>query len=268
MAIVGRRGEAAELLQAFFPAGTTSGGNRPAVTSEHTSAATTWWVDQMNELLSHLSDFANYCDATRRFVPRRLFETFMSVEQLGRRLQGVLVHERDIATRRALAFDAFDTLKGLGIIDLFEGCKLSRAERALTSLEADLPSAAAELLLSPARRAVKALRDLQDGFFLPSRTTGGVVRLPDRQGNDRNWPIDEAVALYLQLLRNANHGFTPERDANERRDQILLMAHDGDVPGDIAFLPYLYWLEAIAHPDRLRLRLRPRSRQPRKQPSA
>ena len=214
----------------------------------------------MDQVLSELSDFANYCDSECTFVPRRLFETFMSVEQLGRRLQGVLVHDRDVATRRALAFDAFDTMKGLGIIDLFEGCKLSRAEHVLTSLEADLPPAAAELLLLPARRAVQALRELQAGFFLPTRTSGAVVRLPSRQGSDREWPVEEAVGLYLQLLRNANHGFTPEQDTNERRDQILLMAHDGNIPGDVAFLPYLYWLDALAHPERFGVRLRPRPR--------
>ena len=63
---------------------------------------------------------------TGLFVPRRQFEVFMSVEQVGRRLQGILAHDRDLATRRALAFDAFDTLQGLGIIDLANGCKPSR----------------------------------------------------------------------------------------------------------------------------------------------
>ena len=150
-------------------------------------------------------------------------------------------------------------MKGLAIVDLFEGCKLNRAERVLASLEEALPLQAGELLLLPARRAVQALRSLQTGF-LPSRTTSGVVRLPDRKGGDRSWPIDDAVALYLQLLRNANHGFTPHRDADERRDQILLMAHDGNIPGDVAFLPYLYWLDTLAHADHFRYRLRPRPR--------
>jgi hypothetical protein len=255
--VVGRRGEPTELLQVFFSAGALANGEGPPITGVHTGAATTWWAMQMNKLLSELSDFSNYCNGAGTFVPRRLFETFTSVEQVGRRLQGIFAHDRDLATRRALAFDAFDTLKGLGIIELFEGCKLSRAERTLASLEDELPTQAGELLLLPARRAVQALRSLQAGF-LPSRTTGGVVRLPDRRGIDRDWPIDEAVALYLQLLRNANHGFTPEQDANERRDQLLLMAHDGGIPGDIAFLPYLYWVDTLAHPDRLRARLHPR----------
>lgn len=260
MAIIGRRGDEVELLQLFTGPGALSGGERPDLTHNRTIEATTWWVGKMNGVLAQMSDFANYCDASRRFVPRRLVEVFMSVEQLGRRLQGAAAHDRDLATRRALAFDAFDTLKGLGIIDLFEGCKLSRAERALRSLESEIPAQAADLLLLPARRAVEALRRVQEGFSLSSRIEGTVVRLPDRHGNDRDCSIEEAAALYLQLLRNANHGFTPERDTDERRDQILLMAHNGDVPGDVAFLPYLYWLEAIAHPEYFAGRLRPARR--------
>jgi len=259
--VIGRRGEPAELLQAFFPPGPLGSGEIPPIAATHTAAATAWWVTHLDRVLSELSDFSNYCDADGTFVPRRLFEIFMSVEQLGRRLQGVFAHDRDLATRRALAFDAFDTMKGLGIIDVLEACKLSRAQRTLASLENGLPSEVGELLLPPARRAVQALRSLQSGF-LPSRTSGGIVRLPDRRGIDHDWPIDEAVALYLQLLRNANHGFTPEQDANERRDQLLLMAHDGAIPGGIAFLPYLYWLDTLAYPDRFRIRLRPRSRRP------
>ena len=258
--VVGRRGEPAELLQAFFPPGRIASGWPPPISAAETAAATRWWVTQLDQFLAELSDFSNFCSADGTFVPRRQFETFLSIEQAGRRLQGIFAHDRDLATRRALAFDAFDTMKGLGIIDLFEGCKLSRAERVLSSLKETLPNQTINLLLLPAERAVQALRSLQDGF-LSSRTSGGTIYLPDRRGGDRSWSIDEAVALYLQLVRNANHGFTPERDSNERRDQSLLMAHDGDIDGDIAYLPYMYWLHMLAHPDRFALRLRPRSRQ-------
>jgi hypothetical protein len=260
MAIIGRTGDEVELLQLFTGMGELRGGERPAIDSTHTSAATAWWIAKMNELLSQMSDFANYLDGSGQFVPRRLIEVFMSIEQLGHRLQGVAAHDRDLATRRALAFDAFDTLKGLGIVTLFDGCRLSRAEQALCTLESELPPLAAKLLLIPARRAVEALRRVQDGFSFTSRIKGSVIRLPDRHGTDRDVSFEEAAALYIQLLRNANHGFTPERDRDEGRDQILLMAHDGNVPGDIAFLPYLYWLEAIAHPERFAGRFRPARR--------
>jgi hypothetical protein len=116
--VIGRRGEPAELLQVFFPPGPLASGEAPPIAATHTAAATAWWVTHMNRVLSELSDFSNYCNSDGTFVPRRLFETFMSVEQAGRRLQGIFAHDRDLATRRALAFDAFDTMKGLGIIDL------------------------------------------------------------------------------------------------------------------------------------------------------
>jgi hypothetical protein len=240
MAIIGRTGNEVELLQLFTGMGELRGGDRPGIDSTHTFEATTWWVAKMNELLAQLSDFANYIDQSGLFVPRRLIEMFMSVEQLGHRLRGVAAHDRDLATRRALGFDAFDTLKGLGIVTLFDGCKLSRAEQT--------------------RRAVEALRRVQGGFAFTSRIADSMIRLPDRRGNDREVPLEEAAALYIQLLRNANHGFTPEQDGNEKRDQILLMAHDGNVPGDIAFLPYLYWLEVVARPERFVRKLQPRRR--------
>ncbi|HWD55848.1 MAG TPA: hypothetical protein VG346_12035 [Acidimicrobiales bacterium] len=262
LAIIGRTGSEVELLQLFTGMGELRGGDRPGIDSTHTFEATTWWVAKMNELLAQMSDFANYVDQSGLFVPRRLIEMFMSVEQLGHRLRGVAAHDRDLATRRALGFDAFDTLKGLGIVTLFDGCKLSRAEQALRFLESELPSLAAELLLIPARRAVDALRRVQGGFAFTSRIAGSMIRLPDRRGNDREVPLEEAAALYIQLLRNANHGFTPERDGNEKRDQILLMAHDGNVPGDVAFLPYLYWLEVVARPERFVRKLQPPRRVP------
>ena len=116
---------------------------------------------------------------------------------------GIFAHDRDIATGRALAFDAFDTMKGLAIVDLFEGCKLGRAEQVLASLEEALPSEVSDLLLLPARRAVQALRVLQAGF-LPSRVRGQGIRLPDRTGGYRLWstaprnPV--AVALQAELV--------------------------------------------------------------------
>ena len=74
--VVGRRGEAAELLQVFFPPGRLASGSMPPISSTATAAATRWWVTQLDKLLSELSDFSNYCDADGTFVSRRQFETF------------------------------------------------------------------------------------------------------------------------------------------------------------------------------------------------
>jgi hypothetical protein len=119
--------------------------------------------------------------------------------------------------------------------------------------EAD--AAAGIITSSPGHDASYPWRQIgTSAAFLAARQAAG---RRSARGPRAMLPIDEAVALYLQLLRNANHGFTPQRDADERRDQILFMAHDGNIPGDIAFLPYLYWLDTLAHPHHFRNRLRP-----------
>jgi hypothetical protein len=61
--VVGRLGEAAEMLQIFFPPGRLASGHTPPISSTHTTAATTWWVGQIDKVLSELSDFSNYCDS-------------------------------------------------------------------------------------------------------------------------------------------------------------------------------------------------------------
>lgn len=257
--IVGRKGEAAELLQLFLATGALTSTPRPGIGPTETTAALTWWVEQLNKLFAQMTDLANYADANGEYKPRRQFEALLSVEQIGRRIQSILASDRDGGTRRLLGFAALDTLQGLGVVTFDNACRLPRAEKALQSIEAQLPAAVARMLLPTARRAVEGLRACQDGFFLSSRVTSGGVRVPARRGGERIVPPADAVAQYLRVVRNANHGFSGKNDAERRRDEILLMAHDGNVPGDVAFLPYLYWLETLANPEVLRSHLPPPS---------
>jgi hypothetical protein len=255
MPIVGRMGEAAELLQLFLGTGTVISTPRPAIGPTETSAALSRWVEQLNKLLGEVTDLANYVDSNGKYHPRRQFEVLLSVEQIGRRIQSILASDRDLGARRLLGFAALDTLQGLGVVTLDHACRLPRAEKALQGLEAQLPGPVGEMLLPTARRAVEGLRACQDGFFLSSRVTSGGVRVPVRGGGERIVPPADAVAQYLRVVRNANHGFSGQNDAERRRDEILLMAHDGNVPGDVAFLAYLYWLEVLANPKLLRFHL-------------
>ena len=257
-AIVGRQGEAAELLQLFLPAGSTSSPPRPQIGPSETAAALAWWVEQLNKVFAEVTDLASFVNTNGEYRPRREFEVLLSIEQLGRRLQSILANDRDLATRRLVAFAALDALQGLGVVNFDQACRLSRAESTLEALENGLPAPVAAMLLPVARRAVEALRACQDGFFLSSRVSADGVRLPDKRGGERTVSRADAVVQYLRVLRNASHGFSGENDAERRRDEILLMAHDGNLPGDLAFLPYLYWLEVLANPDRLQRLLRPR----------
>ena len=170
----------------------------------------------------------------------------------------LLISDRDLPTRRLLGFAALDTLEGLGVIAFDQACRLSQAQATLDRLEAELTVTEAAVLLPTARRAVEALRRCQDGFFLTSRVTPSTVGVPDRSGPDRVLTKEDAVAQYLRILRNAVHGFTGENDSQRRRDEVLLMAHDGNIPGDVSFLPYLYWVDVLLDPSRWRRRLAPR----------
>ena len=257
-AVLGRRGEASELLQMFVPHTRPSSPPRPSVTGNVTSAALTWWAEHMDRVLSEITDLSNFVDRHGVPHPRRQLEVLLSIEQLGGYIQAVLAHDRDSGTQRTLAFSALDTLDGLGLVSFDQACKLSRARRAFATVGSVLPADSKALLLPTAQRALDALQSIQSGFFLSPVVGPGGVRASDRNGNAVVQPYEDAVASYLRVLRNAKHGFTGQNDAGRRRDQVLLMAHDGDVPTDLSFLPYLYWLEIMAEPERLVRHLHPR----------
>jgi hypothetical protein len=185
------------------------------------------------------------------YEPRLQVEYLLSIEQLGRRIQGSFAHDRDISTQRALSFEALDTLEGLGIVTFQQACTLSHAESTLRRLEAELPNDVAELLLPRARDAVDALRGVPKGFFGSALKSGG-MELPSNSGVLSVRPMDEAAAFYLRVLRNGHHAFTPSPIHETERRQILLSSHTGDVDRALSFLPYLYWLDVVAHPQRLR----------------
>src|SRR5947207_2385284 len=77
-----------------------------------------------------------------------------------------------------------------------------------------------------------------------------------KRGGERVLAREEAAARYLRVLRNANHGFRGRADADRRRDETLLLAHDGSVPRDFALLPYVYFLGMLAEPEEVGRRLR------------
>jgi hypothetical protein len=257
-AMTGRLSEASELLQLFLHSGAPTGGAIPQLTAAQLEAALTWWTERMNLFLSEVTDLANYVDRAGSYQPRRQFEVLLSVEQLGRRIQSILGNQRDRGTRLDTAFTALDMLDALSFIRFEQACTHARAKGTLNRLEQDLPGDVADVLLVNARRAVDGLRQCQDGFFSPARVGAGTVRVPDKRGREQTLSIENATAQYLRVVRNAHHGFTGKADAGRPRDNALLLAHDGDVPDGVSLLPYLYWLDLVAHPEALRRLLPPR----------
>lgn len=251
----GHEADAAELLQQFMPAGPASFPPPAPFTAAQIGATLQWWADRLNSVLSVVTDPATYANATGQYVPRRQFERQLTFEQAGRRVQAVLVHQRDQDTRRSLAFGALDTLEGLSAIRLDEAVKLTRARKTLDRLDATLPADVAAVLLPSARRAVEALHKCQDGFIPSGWVAGGQVTVPQKNSQPRILTLEEATGQYLRILRNAGHGYAGQNDGDRRRDEVLLMSHTGHIPDDFALLPYLYWLDVLADPEVLRQKL-------------
>jgi hypothetical protein len=107
------------------------------------------------------------------------------------------------------------------------------------------------VFLPNARRAVEGLRAVQDGFFLTSRVTDEGVLLPDANGVDRTVTKHDAARQWLQVLRNATHGFKSKKTKHWRSNGVLLVAHNGRIPEGLPFLPYLYLLQLMADPSRV-----------------
>jgi hypothetical protein len=249
--IAGRRGESAEPLQLFAPVGRGGGPPpKPAIDARQQAAALGWWVRQLDRLLTEVFDPTNHSPGGVLDL-QRAFAVHLSTEQLFRAVQSLSVHDRDPIARRTTMFDALDTLEGLTGTTFDTRCRVRHAQRVLDGLIAELPPDVAEVLLPRAARTVAALGELQHGFFLPSRVQGTTILLPDRSGVDQPVPLEAAAATWLRVLRNAGHGFG-SRPATRARDDALLTAHDGTVPNDLPDLPYLYLLELLAHPEKLR----------------
>ena len=94
---------------------------------------------------------------------------------------------------------------------------------------------------------------MQQGFFQRSRLASGGLRVPDKRGNDNVMSLEADAAAYLRVLRYAATRFGG-RPGPQRRDEVLLMSHTGDIPLDLPDLAYLFLLRLLARPEDLRPR--------------
>jgi hypothetical protein len=71
--------------------------------------------------------------------------------------------------------------------------------------------------------------------------------------------LEDAAARLMVVHRNATHGYggldDPKNLENVQINERLLAQHTGEIPGDIALLPYLYLLLVLSRPDDLRDRI-------------
>lgn len=249
--LAGTLGSAAEPLQLLRQVGADAHESAPPLAPDAGPAALGWWTRALNHMFGVLSDPAVFIDQDRAYRPSDHLQALLTVEQLFRRVSCIQTSWRDTHARRVLLFSVLDTLKRLTGRDVETLCSLRRAEKVLDRLREAIPAEAATLLLPSAEKAIAALRDVQDGFFLRGTATGAVeIRHPD--GEVELLTPEQAAAIYVKMVRNATHGFGTDRDRARARTEALLASHNGSLPHNLALLGYLYLLDLLHRPDDLR----------------
>lgn len=250
--IAGTEGEAAEPLQLLPSRGPSASSPAPRLTNRSAEAAIQWWIRRIDGMFGVVSDPATFCDVALEYVPSKHLHAQLSVEQLFRRTASIQRAHRDSDTRRVLLFSTLDTLERLSSRTLTKMCTLSFAQRTLERVRASMSDDVARVLMPAAERAVAALAQVQEGFFLARQLGRGVVEFTDVDGNPSSLSLEAAAAEYIRVLRNATHGHGSNRKESKLQTDALLAHHNGQLGHDLAQLGYLYLLELLTRPDNLR----------------
>lgn len=258
-ALAGTSGRAGELLQVLPSAGASTSAPVPKLSPAAAGAAMRWWAGRLNLMFGVLTDPAVFTDATDRFHPPKQLHALLSIEQLFRRVGSVQTGYGDTHARRVLLFTVLDTLDRLTGRPIDRLCEMAFAHRCLADLEADLAGPAGEVLLPAARRAVEALGEVQDGFYLARQLGDTTITVPGvRGGAPRALDLAAAATAYIKVLRDATHGH-----GNRKRPEltdVLLTHHTGEIPHDLALLGYLHLLHLLIRPEQLAQHLYARGR--------
>lgn len=233
-----------------------SGSNNPprtALTPQAGPAAVAWWSAQLNQMFGWLSDPAVFVDLESNYRPSAHLQYILTIEQLFRRVGAIQRSFNDPVSSRTMLFSVLDSigdrLTGQGI-DRMSTPKI--AHSTLDNLRRVIPEDAQPVLLPAAERAVEAVERLKDGFFL-RQGEGAGLQINNIVGSTTHKTLDEAVSMYVKLLRNATHGFGGKAsDRWQEQTDALLVHHNGSIPNDLSLLSYLYLLDILARPQDLR----------------
>lgn len=219
--------------------------HKPDVTSSDIAAWFRWWIERLDQLFGLLSDPTRFPGPDGRYLARNHLAMWLSVVRLFLTVHAILAHPFESFERVVLFFSALDLLDGLrlGGVELGEP---RQARKALDEVVAVLPPGAAAVVLPRCERAVRALDDVRQGFFVKERIKDGTLSF----GTGQTIGIDKAIAQWLRLARNSHHGFG--QIARDKPDAVaLLAAHDGTVPPELSDIAFLYLLRLLVEPRRL-----------------
>ena len=253
---------AAESLQTLLtqnPATTTT---FPVVPARGCVEAIGWWTVRLDRLFGVLTDPAVFTarDHSGKYSAVKHIHGLLSIEQLFRRVHSLQVAHRDVNARRVLLFSIFDTIEGLTGTDIEQLCRLSYVTKVVEELRAAMSPGAASVLLWPAERALEALKEVQDGFFLHHQNGQNMFEYADRNSQTVRMAFEDAAASYIKLLRNATHGHGDDVSKRAPRTNALLAAHNGRVSHDLPLLGYVYLLRILSDEQLVRRNLHFRSR--------
>jgi hypothetical protein len=255
-------GEAVELLQLINVPGATEVYDVPSLDAGASGDAVRWWTDRLDAFFGVLTDPAVFSSAAGKYVPESHMHAILSAEQLFRRMTSLQLAHRDTHARRVLFFSVLDTLERLTNRRIDVHCSLHKASETLAAVRSAMPPTAGQVLMPMADRGVAALKALQDGWFYTSqlRPEQAEVVLQLRPAGEKRLSIDKATWMYVKALRDATHGHGSDKKDVAPRTNALLAQHNGHVHHDLGLLGYLYLLDLLCHPERLRDVLRASAR--------
>ena len=209
-----------------------------------------WWVMRLDQLFTFLSDPATYRDESGVYDPYRHQNWLINTAELFERVTSALRAQRDDYAELVMTFSALDLI-GDRFIGGDTGAKADpeNARKALSHVRSSMPSSVAEVILPGAERAVAAVESIAGGFFIDDET----VRYTTKKGVVE-CTREQAVGPLVGARRNAVHGFGGNLSRAKGAHE-LLSQHRGDLPSDIAYLPYLYLLQIMCSPEALRMRI-------------
>lgn len=222
--------------------------------------AVDWWVLRLNQLFNYLTDPATYIDSQGRYAPHEQLHWMLTIEQVLRQTTSILTTVRGngdgpLAVSYSLLGSFADRLLGDGV-ELKNLFNLAYAKRRFSEAQALMSDQAGSILFPAAKRALIALENCRKGFFITEQRGAGVVTVHMPDGTSPSYNMDDAVARLLLLHRNATHGYGAGISPRSRRqaeiDERLLAHHNGEIPSDVALLPYLYLLVVLSNPDVVR----------------
>ncbi|PUA78932.1 hypothetical protein C7S10_21765 [Nocardioides currus] len=250
-ALAGTRSEIGELLQTLPTYGSDRVSVRPRLNPRACDGAVSWWTGRLDALFGVLTDPAVFSDRGGNYLATAHLHALLTTEQLFQRVVSIQGAARDTQASRVLLFSVLDTLQRLTGRPIETHCSAEYARRTLDRLEQALPPSTHELLLWGPERAVAALTEVQNGFFLRTLASDE-IRIRNDDGSERRMNLDVAAAHYLKVLRDATHGHGSNKDNAKGKTNSLLAQHDGRIPHEIAGLGFLYLLDVLANTENLR----------------